>query len=246
VGIGLVIGLGVGVVVGGILMAVLHRPPASPASMAAAPGPPSPSGLKATTAVVDPPTPSTPAPATRPSTPVATPVAKPTVAVAPATGEAPVEIISTPPGATISIDGKGRGKTPLTTSLSPGKHDVALALDRHVPFRTVLVSPGKLDAVLKRPRSTLVVSSTPIGGDVTVNGEARGKAPVSIPVSEFETYKIDVALPNGKVWRRAVYAKSTTMKVNARLSAARAATKSRTNAHSPAPPVDILDGRGIQ
>jgi len=142
-------------------------------------------------------------------------------------------------------------------TLAPGKHEVALALERHLPFHATLVAPGKLDAQLKRPHSTMLVSSTPVGAVVTVNGEEHGKTPLSLTVAEFETYRVDVAMPNGKPWHRVVYAKSATMKLYAKLAGgARAPTPARTPTspartpttatHTLPLPGDDPRGRGIQ
>ena len=71
---------------------------------------------------------------------------------APLTGSA--DILSTPAGATVSVDGSTVGYTPLTNwKLKPGTHKVALEKDGHEPWTgSVAVRAGKrarLDAQLK-------------------------------------------------------------------------------------------------
>jgi PEGA domain len=46
-----------------------------------------------------------------------------------ADGEAPLRIDSTPPGATIVVDGRERGRTPATVGVTPGGHELLLRRD---------------------------------------------------------------------------------------------------------------------
>jgi protein TonB len=95
------------------------------------------------------------------------PPAEPTAAPAPPTPEAPTpkppaarpatgtaDVLSTPPGATVSVDGRPAGKTPLTgLRLRPGKRRLEVALEGHETWKgTVDVAagePGRVDVRLK-------------------------------------------------------------------------------------------------
>jgi TonB family protein len=62
-------------------------------------------------------------------------------AAAPLTGA--LEIVSDPPGARVSVDGRPRGQTPLKISeLTPGQHRVRLASGRTSVDRRVVVTAG--------------------------------------------------------------------------------------------------------
>ena len=71
---------------------------------------------------------------------------------APAPGTA--DIVSTPPGASVSVDGRPAGETPLSgLKLKPGRHQVALVLEGHEPWSgTVDVRAGEKGRVEARLR----------------------------------------------------------------------------------------------
>jgi hypothetical protein len=97
-----------------------------------------------------------------------------------------VVIESNPRGAEIFVDGASKGITPLTIALSPGKHALELRR-RGVPPRqfTLDVSPGEqlkqqIDLSNARAVGTLVVTSTPKGARVLVDGKERGVTPLTL------------------------------------------------------------------
>ncbi len=126
-------------------------------------------------------------------------------------------ITSKPPGAAVSIDGVGRGVTPLALNLTPGEHQAELTMERYAAMTLPIESPGSLEADLKRPHAQLVIRSTPPGGEVKVAGVRRGKAPVTLGVQAYESYTVEVSLPNAPVWRKKIYAKMPSNAVEAQL-----------------------------
>jgi TonB family protein len=66
--------------------------------------------------------------------------------------DATADILSTPPGASVSLDGRPAGQTPLSgLKLKPGRHQVALALEGHEPWSgTVDVGVGEKGRVEAR------------------------------------------------------------------------------------------------
>lgn len=104
--------------------------------------------------VVPSPAPATPppqktAPAPTPATPRAAPVAPrqitppPAVEGKPPTGPGSLQILSRPAGAEVIVDGRSVGLTPLSIEMSPGRHDVRLALPGFNPWQTTVdVKPG--------------------------------------------------------------------------------------------------------
>jgi TonB family protein len=80
---------------------------------------------------------------------------------APASGAA--DFVSSPPGATVTVDGKAVGTTPLRgLKLAPGKRQVEIALDGHEPWGTTLdVTAGTTGSVDVRLRARPVPTPTP-------------------------------------------------------------------------------------
>jgi TonB family protein len=64
------------------------------------------------------------------------------------------DIVSTPPGASVSVDGRPAGETPLSgLKLKAGRHRVALALEGHEPWSGVVdVGAGEKGRVAARLR----------------------------------------------------------------------------------------------
>jgi len=85
----------------------------------------------------------------------------------------------------VLIDGTARGVTPLTLTLQPGDHVLALrrnGLTRRFP---ISVTPGaqltqQLDWSTVRATGTLAISSTPSQAKVSVDGKARGVTPLTL------------------------------------------------------------------
>jgi TonB family protein len=65
------------------------------------------------------------------------------------------DVVSTPPGASVSVDGRPAGTTPLTgLKLKPGKHRLEVALDEHETWTgTVDVAAGEMGRVEVRLRA---------------------------------------------------------------------------------------------
>jgi hypothetical protein len=167
----------------------------------------------------------TAATANRPSTtptaaagdaPEPTPKSDSAAASSPAT--ASLAITTRPAGASVSVDGRSVGETPLAIKVPPGSHEVSLTRVRYAPVASTVMAPGSLDVTLKRPGGTLVVESTPSAAAVLIQGEKRGKTPLRIEVAAFKSYDVQVAFADGKVWRRKVYLKAPSTEVQAKSS----------------------------
>ena len=92
---------------------------------------------------------------------------------------------SKPAGATVVIEGRDRGKTPLVLQLPPGTYRVELSLGDESKAVTVPVGEGAdaqqaVSLYPAGPPGTLQVSSVPSGAAVLVDGAPRGKSPVTI------------------------------------------------------------------
>jgi hypothetical protein len=97
-----------------------------------------------------------------------------------------VVIESNPRGAEVLVDGASKGLTPLTIALSPGKHALELRRRGMPPHQLTLdVSPGEqlkqqIDMSNARAVGMLVVTSSPKGAKVLVDGKERGVTPLTL------------------------------------------------------------------
>jgi len=110
------------------------------------------------------------------------------VPTAPPTGTLRIETDS--PGAEVRVDGSARGKTPVSLTLTAGKHDVVVQLGRTVKQLPVMVTTGEVAVhhitatEMPAPAPVLVgnlsVSTDTPGGQVSIDGEDRGAAPLTV------------------------------------------------------------------
>jgi formylglycine-generating enzyme required for sulfatase activity len=111
---------------------------------------------------------------------------------------APVTFATAPAGATVRVDGRSLGTTPLTIAVSAGRRGVTYSLPAFKPAsRTITVVAGQ---PLTAPRVTLVpadavlvLSSDPAGAAVTVDGKWRGETPVELVVAPGRAHEVKVA-----------------------------------------------------
>lgn len=106
----------------------------------------------------------------------------------PSTGS--VTIQTTPPGMEVQIDGRASGLTPLTVSLAPASYAVQVGSGARRRDLTVNVTAGgsvlqhlELPAVAPAPVATegsLLIQTEPSGQAITVDGVARGQAPLTV------------------------------------------------------------------
>ncbi|WP_456420643.1 PEGA domain-containing protein [Thermococcus sp.] len=99
----------------------------------------------------------------------------------------PVIIVhSNPTNATVIIDGKIIGKTPVSTSLSPGNHTIVVMKDGYLPYNhTFSASLNELQNLtvnLVPERTNLEISTVPPGALIKVDGKPVGRSPLSIEV----------------------------------------------------------------
>jgi hypothetical protein len=109
-----------------------------------------------------------------------------------------VHIRSTPPGATIAINGKTAGVTPLSLPVLPaGKHLVVATLHGFRPlYKTVEIAPGErtvLDLALEPQTGLLLVHSTPSGAELTINDVHRGTTPALITDLQPGAYRLQIS-----------------------------------------------------
>ena len=111
-----------------------------------------------------------------------------------------LSVQSSPAGVEVFIDGVSRGVTPAKISLDPGSHILELrgrGTPRVIPLQ--VAAGGQLSQYLEfadtPTTGLLVVHSQPAGANVTVDGVARGIAPITI--EGLSTGDHEVVLQNG-------------------------------------------------
>ncbi len=127
--------------------------------------------------------------------------------------DARVTVRSVPSGAQVTTGGIFRGVTPVTIELSPGvTHQVTVARAGYAPWtREIFAEPDKestLDARLSALLVEVRIQGQPADAEVFLNGESRGKAPVTValPASRhklevrrqgYDPYSADLVLAPG-------------------------------------------------
>jgi hypothetical protein len=110
----------------------------------------------------------------------------------------PVAVISSPGGATATLDGRSETActTPCSLDAAPGRHTVAIAMPGYqMERRDVEVGSGPVEmppVVLRSHAGTLMLSSDPAGASVEVNGRRVPQTtPAQIPLAPG-SYQITV------------------------------------------------------
>lgn len=90
-----------------------------------------------------------------------------------------LDVRSTPAGATVFIDDLKVGQTPLSTQVLPGEHVIRLDLKLHQGVEETTTIPvrgaARFDRVLEKVAARLVVSATPPGTMISLDGQPMGK-----------------------------------------------------------------------
>jgi formylglycine-generating enzyme required for sulfatase activity len=100
-------------------------------------------------------------------------------------GWSDVFISSVPEGASVSLDGKAAGKTPVTIELPEGQYMLQISADGFKPWQTRLaVEPNQPQSIkdvrLQPADGTLALQTTPSGANVTIDQKFVGKTPVKV------------------------------------------------------------------
>lgn len=187
-------------------------------------------------APVEPSTITTPAPVGQPAVAArANPPAAPTAGRAVATGATEVEaaapassgpcslrVTTLPAGTPVTIDGTGRGVTPVSLSLPCGARRIGLGRPRYLPVERELSlvagAPEVLELVHQRPQHFLQITSNPAGAEVRVDGRVVGRSPVRVKVTGFERHKVELSRAGFAPVQQAVYSRSADQGVSLKLT----------------------------
>ena len=108
-------------------------------------------------------------------------------AATPATHASQVQFVSSPAGAMITVDGDvtKQCKAPCAIPLPAGRHTMLAELSGRRPSRKIFQSPkdSEIFTQLDAAGGILLVTSTPAGGSIFVDGKESGKStPASVPL----------------------------------------------------------------
>ncbi len=123
---------------------------------------------------------------------------KPSISVDTPAQPGGIDLQSVPEGASVTVNGEFRGRTPLTLSgISPGTYTIGFSLPGFSNLTTpVRVEQGKISevvATLQPETGTLSVNSTPSGARVMVDGTAAGFSPVILANISAGNHTVTVA-----------------------------------------------------
>ena len=103
-----------------------------------------------------------------------------------ADGMGTLSVQTNPSGVSVDVDGQPRGVTPLTLSLSPGRHTLKLANEGNVRTMPITITAGgQVSQLIELPRASsllgeLQVRTEPAGAQVTVDGHVYGRSPLTV------------------------------------------------------------------
>jgi serine/threonine-protein kinase len=129
----------------------------------------------------------------------------------PAPASSPLEVDSSPSGATVWVDGVAVGATPVTLEdLSPGEHEIAVVKEGFVRATEVVTpAPDTLPLVfaLQPARALLSIASTPSPAAVLVDGKEVGRTPLAELALEEGIHQVEVRHPGHESFRTRVEAR---------------------------------------
>ena len=111
-----------------------------------------------------------------------------------------LDVASQPAGATVRIDNKERGLTPMVlTDLASGAHLVQVSKPEcRNAFDTVVLEPGvcrTLSFTLEPLTGLLLLTSTPSGCEVSLKGVSLGTTPLLVTTLEAGTHRLSFSSP---------------------------------------------------
>ena len=136
-----------------------------------------------------------------------------------------MNVVTEPAEAKVAWRGKPLGLSPIAGAAIPcGAGALTISHERYQTVSRDLTAeasaPADVSERLHRPPATLIVTSSPPGAAITVNGQALGPAPKHVPTSRYERVTIRASLPGYATWTKKVYLNEATTKVTAPLAAA--------------------------
>ncbi len=152
-------------------------------------------------------------PAPAPAPPVAAEPAAPPPAAA---GKPTIDVISDPPGAEVFVAGESKGRTPVRiTDLDPGSYDLEIRKPGYNTYRKTTKLEAESDytmrVTLPGTVNSLRVVSQPPGVTIKLNGDPKGRTPITVgqlpsghyevtaELEDFPTQTMGVDLKDGEL-----------------------------------------------
>jgi hypothetical protein len=118
-----------------------------------------------------------------------------------------LEVKSNPPGAIVFIDDVKVGVTPLNTQVLPGERVVRLDLKLHQPLEETISIPirgtASLEKTLEKVAARIVITASPPGTEIAVDGALVGKDKVDRGIAPGE-HTIRLTAENHKAFEQTV------------------------------------------
>jgi serine/threonine-protein kinase len=111
----------------------------------------------------------------------------------PVSGSAAFEILTSPGGATVSIDaGKTSCVTPCVVTLGYGRHTLTFFLANYRPTTRLVDVPQStsVNVVLQRSEGTIMIRTNPPGASILINGTARTERTPAVLTLTSGKYKV--------------------------------------------------------
>lgn len=113
---------------------------------------------------------------------------------------APVTLDTRPTGATVLVDGEAQGITPATLELEAGRREIELRMTGYNAWRTEIDvtanAPLALDPVtLTQADGRVELASSPSEAAVSVDGEYRGRTPLTLRLRPGRVHNITLTKP---------------------------------------------------
>ena len=114
-----------------------------------------------------------------------------------------------PAGATVLVDGRELGLTPLVDQpIEAGKHQLRLLAERYLPHRQTLLVEGmeksqSVEVALVPAWANIAISSIPVGATVLLDGKAVATTPALLRILQGE-HQIGLQMPRHRSWRQSL------------------------------------------
>ncbi len=122
---------------------------------------------------------------------------------------ADISLRTEPRGATVRVDGKSAGSTPLTLKLPAGNHDLEVRANRfkvwHTRLAVVANQPQELKPIHLHPADgKLAVQTQPAGANVMLGKNFAGQTPLKLTLTAGKTHRIQISKAGYQKAERAV------------------------------------------
>jgi hypothetical protein len=130
---------------------------------------------------------------------IAVTIGKPSITVDTPVQPGTMDLQSVPGGASVTVDGEYRGKTPLVLSgLSPGMYEVTFSRfdyrEQSVPVSVERGKTSEVIATLQQKTGALAVNSSPSGARIQLDGAYAGLSPVVLENISADNHTVGVEM----------------------------------------------------